>query len=92
MHDWTIIDLTYDWKQKECSIRFKDSKSEIKEIKAYQVEVLSIPHNEGWGPSVSVNEVIGPTTVNDAQELKIEIQSGDTLTIRAESFTGIQNY
>lgn len=84
MHDWTLIDICYIWKQSECIVKFKNSASITKVIKATNVTDLHIPHISDWGSSVSVNEVVGPEKINDALTLKIEMQSGDIIKLVAD--------
>jgi len=85
MHDWTLIGINYTWEKKECVMKFKNCSSKIVEFTAMDVKNIHIPHVEDWGESVSVNAVIGPIESNGALKLKIEMQSGDVISISAKS-------
>ena len=89
MHDWTFLDIKYCWLDKKCVIRFKNRNSETEEVCGNGVTLLNVPHQEEWGPSVSVNEITYSKMPDDINELKIEMQSGDVITIQAISFSGI---
>jgi hypothetical protein len=59
----------------------------IESLQAEGVSHLEVPRLNPWGPSVSVNEVRGPTTnANESQAIEIEMQSGDVIKITAKSF------
>lgn len=84
MHDWTLVKITYEWeKGGSCRIQLRDRESATRYIDARNVFKLLVPRDEEWGPSVSVNSVAGPVEHSEGQELKIEMQSGDTIVVVA---------
>lgn len=91
MHDWTFLDIKYCWLEKKCVLRFKNRNSEIEEVCGNGVTLLNIPHQEEWGPSVSVNEITLSTINNKVNKLRVEMQSVDIITIQAINFSGIKN-
>ncbi len=53
-------------------------------LTASEAVLLACPHENPWGPSVSVNEFRGPRTLDSGLErVEIELQSGDTLIVEA---------
>lgn len=87
MHDWTLINIDYNWAGKVCLLSFRDSSSELKEVKAIGVLNVNIPHVEEWGSSSSVNEVSGPEQKGNVQYMDIQMQSGDVIHIEASEIT-----
>lgn len=54
-------------------------------IEATGLTDIHIPMLNTWGPSISVNEVLGPlSTENGLQRMTIEMQSGDVITLLAK--------
>lgn len=87
MHDWTLLSISLDWKTANAVLSFRRSHAELVSVQAEGVSNLQIPQLNEWGPSVSVNEVRGPSTeVGGRQILEIEMQSGDIIKITATSF------
>lgn len=85
MHDWTLIKIVYEWEHGgHCRIFFRDRSSTDRSVEAHQVSTLSIPRKEEWGPSVSVNSVSYKRS-KDHQEMNIEMQSGDVISVTAYS-------
>jgi hypothetical protein len=75
------------WREAELSLIFKNAKSAKVTLRARGVSELNVPLGHPWGPSVSVNEIIGPQEVeNENRKLTIEMQSGDKITIVAKFF------
>lgn len=84
MHDWTLIKIVYKWEDGGfCEIFFSDTNSMEKCVEARHVSNLSVPREELWGPSVSVNSVIF-RDYSGRQEMLIEMQSGDLVNVVAE--------
>src|SRR5438477_7386965 len=86
MHDWTLATILYEWKQARATLAFHGPDHRSAVIVAENVSQLNIPHANEWGPSVSVNEVRGPSDIGDQRRLEIEMQSGDVIVITARSF------
>tara|TARA_R110002072_G_scaffold203706_1_gene361717 strand:+ start:149 stop:418 length:270 start_codon:yes stop_codon:yes gene_type:complete len=81
MHDWTLIDITSHWRNRSVILRFS-SQDGHKEILANNFSKVRVPRNNPWGASVSVNKAI---LSNADKRLSIEMQSGDTIEIEAQS-------
>jgi hypothetical protein len=85
MHDGTLISVQCDWKTGRTALSFRSNKGVLSLI-AEGVADLHVPRRHGWGPSVSVNKVTGPSEIDGGlQEIKIEMQSGDCIRIVAAS-------
>lgn len=87
MHDWTLFSILFEWGVGRVVLSFANSRSERTALTANSVTDLHVPQLNDWGPSVSVNKVIGPTPIEKGeQRLEIEMQSGDCIRIVAASF------
>lgn len=88
LHDATLVDLHLDWKAGKLLIdlRVGSPRAGTVQLKAHGVSLLECPRRSPWGESVSVNEIRGPFSSADGKRLEIEIQSGDTLVVHADSF------
>lgn len=87
MHDWTLVDIQYVWEQRKCNIKLKNRESQVVFIQAENVSSLSVPHNEEWGPSVSINNIDGPLECDGVFLFSIEMQSGDVIQLKAGQIT-----
>lgn len=86
MHDWTLLSIVHDWRSGHVTFSFK-SATGPQFLIAHSVTELLVSQRNEWGPSVSVNEIRGPSTTDAAlQSLEIEMQSGDILKVTARSF------
>lgn len=87
MHDWILISVHFDWMAARVIVRLRNDRSHEVSLVAEAVSALSMSQRNDWGPSASINKVIGPnfTSAND-QVIEIQMQSGDRLEIRARSF------
>ena len=87
MHDWTLLSILFEWGTGRVTISFRNSKSAPASLVAESVVDLHVPQLNEWGPSVSVNKVIGPSAIGKGlQTLEIEMQSGDLIRVVAASF------
>ncbi len=87
MHDWTLISVSVAWEIGSAEFQLIKMGGECVSLSAERVIRLVVPHKNEWGPSVSINEVRGPTTVDGGmQKIEIEMQSGDLIEIIAERF------
>lgn len=88
LHDASLLDVVLNWgKEASAEVRFRDRGPRVVTLKSIKTTLLSCPHENHWGPSVSVNEVRGPQSIgNDRQRVEIEMQSGDTIVIEGEGF------
>lgn len=87
MHDWTLVSICLHWKLGIVELKMKNSKSEIVTLSARGIARLQVSHIQEWGPSQSINEVVGPVDISsDLKVLRIEMQSGDILEMTAAAF------
>jgi hypothetical protein len=87
MHDWTLNKIQIDWVTGQLTLVLKNRESKECAITATGVIDVHVPRRNDWGESVSVNSITGPIRQTEKScKLEIEMQSGDTLQIVAESF------
>jgi hypothetical protein len=87
MHDWTLVSILFEWKSECVTLEFKTHRSNSAKLTANGVSELHVPRLNNWGPSVSVNGVLGPSDgPSGRRELEVEMQSGDRIRIVAASF------
>jgi hypothetical protein len=86
MHDWTLLAADYDWQSARVTMRFRTAVGTATLVVS-EVADLHIPQRRSWGPSVSVNgaEWLAGTGEH-AHMLRIEMQSGDVITVEAAAF------
>lgn len=87
-HDATLIDITYNWKQKQAScsllafLNGTNSDAIPCQIQFSDVTSLQIPHQSPWGESDTV-----ATISQKEQTVTIEMQSGDNIIITAKQYS-----
>lgn len=82
MHDWTILSVQFEWMESTIIIKLLNRNSQEVELLVRDSKLLHIPKQEDWGESSSVNEIIGPTLLENGNHfLAIEIQSGDKIEL-----------
>ena len=87
MHDWTLLSVHFEWKGGRVTLAFRTDGSKSVKLIAHDVFELHVPRLNEWGPSVSVNKVLGPSDgASGRRELEVEMQSGDRIRIVAASF------
>ncbi len=87
MHDWTLVSIVFNWKEAQATLNFRCAEGRDALLTAHEVLELQIPRHSEWGPSVSVNEVgVSMYGRNDFRVLKIEMQTGDVISIVARHF------
>ena len=87
MHDWTLVKITFDWRQARVAVDLEDAAFTAKTLVAEGVRELRVPKAHEWGASVSVNEVSEFSANPDqGRWLRIEMQSGDVIQILADRF------
>jgi hypothetical protein len=90
MHDWVLVSMFFDWHAARVTLSFRQPDGNLAAIVAEGVSHLDAPRFNDWGPSVSVNRLIGPvdadTSARGARRIAIEMQSGDVITVLAASF------
>ncbi len=85
MHDWTLVSILVEWEKALIEIKFLNAAGEVL-LTANGFTNIHIPKSNDWGPSVSVNKVIGPVILtNGIMRLEIHIQTGDVIEIEAKS-------
>ena len=86
LHDAVLTTVTLNWAAAICEVRIHTSgpihtKAGPYILRFHRVRRVDIPRFEPWGPSGSVN-----SQSRQGDLYQIEIQSGDTMTVTAESF------
>jgi len=83
MHDWTLLAVEYDWSSARVTMRFQTAVG-VTTIVASEVADLHIPQRRAWGRSASVNGAGRLAEMSEnANILRIEMQSGDVITVEA---------
>jgi hypothetical protein len=90
LHDATLERVVLLWnKDARAELSFRLDHRTITVI-ASGVTNLTCPHENPWGPSVSVNALRGPFDACEVRDgvrrIEVEIQSGDTIRVDAKSF------
>ena len=86
MHDWTLLAANYDWPLAQVTLSFRTAVGTTAVV-ASEVADLQIPQRRSWGRSVSVNGAQWlAETGEQTQTLRIEMQSGDVITVEAIAF------
>ncbi|MBH0074815.1 hypothetical protein I6F48_04450 [Pseudoalteromonas sp. SWYJ118] len=80
LHDATLINIEFDWVNALTIVSLKLHRENVV-IKFSDCTNVCIPHENSWGQSASVN-----TTSQDGNTFKIEMQSGDTISVNSDSF------
>jgi hypothetical protein len=86
LHDALLKSVEIDWEKKTCRIEVAafveaNAWATPHQLLFSGVTSLSVPHEEPWGPSSSVN-----ATSQDNNRFQIEMQSGDIIEVAATSF------
>jgi hypothetical protein len=86
LHDATLVDLSLQWGERSTLVaRFRQGARRFVALTVFDVKLLHCPHENPWGPSVSVNRVrSAPGARAGLQRIEIEIQSGDTISVEGE--------
>jgi hypothetical protein len=88
LHDATLLDLSTHWgKNVELAARFRCGGHRLATLKVFDLTLLHCPHENPWGPSVSVNDVRSIAGRAGLHRIEIELQSGDTIMVEG---TGIE--
>ncbi len=86
-HDWTLIDVVFEWAQASVAVSLNGPTSRCV-LLAENVSLLEMPREEPWGRSASVNSLLIDDMLHrDGQSLEIEMQSGDTIRVKAKKIT-----
>ncbi len=86
LHDATLVSIEMNWAAKTTIVAFRTSSDSTVNLIASGSRNAFIPHDEPWGPSVSVNGVREIDGDSDVNAVEIEMQSGDVIRIEAGSF------
>lgn len=82
LHDATLLDVSLQWGETATvTVRFHRHADRVV-LRVSDVKLLHCPHENSWGPSVSVNEVrslLG--SAEGLHRIELEIQSGDTILV-----------
>jgi len=88
LHDASLLRIVLTWNEEaEANLIFRLDGPRLVALKASGLKGLACPHENPWGPSVSVNEFRGPSVVREGvQKIEIEMQSGDTIVVAASGW------
>lgn len=87
LHDWTLVSILFEWKSGCVTLEFRTHGSNSAKLTAHSASELHVPRLNEWGPSVSVNKMVGPLDRGSGhRELEIEMQPGERIRIVAASF------
>jgi hypothetical protein len=78
LHDATFVEARIAWETRAAAFNFETVFDGSVRLEVSGVANLSLPHQEPWGPSASVNEF---RRLPDGFE--IEMQSGDVIAVTA---------
>nr|WP_300311507.1 hypothetical protein [Halomonas sp.] len=88
MHDWTLLSINFEWEKGVTLINLRNPKSQEVSVVARGTKKLIIPRQEGWGPSVSINDTEGPFPLENGNlYFSLEIQSGDNIELEAKGIS-----
>jgi hypothetical protein len=89
LHDASLLRACLVWGQEaKVELLFRMAGPRHVRLVGTKASLLSCPHRNPWGASISVNEVRGPIAIADGyMQLEVEMQSGDTLVVEAEGFS-----
>jgi hypothetical protein len=86
LHDATLLRIEMDWASSTVVMHLRAGKAGEVRLTVTGASHLECPHRNPWGPSVSINEVRGPsTTPSGAKRVEIEMQSGDVLVVEGDT-------
>jgi len=87
LHDAVLRNIEVEWEAKQCRLvitmaRKASASTDLCTIEFEGVSRLSIPHDEPWGPSSSINTLSATPSA-----YQVEMQSGDIIEIQASKFS-----
>lgn len=87
LHDALLVSITLLWEEKICRVHLQvfaehGNAAFPHLLEFHGVELVNAPFTEPWGPSCSINSVS-----QTAGRFLIEMQSGDTIEVKAGGFT-----
>jgi len=87
LHDAVVESITLDWGMGVCTIALRlcgamAPEPRQRKLVFSNVTELVVPRDEPWGSSSQVNG-----QHKDGPEFQIEMQSGDTVVVKAEAFS-----
>jgi hypothetical protein len=88
LHDATLLRIEVDWASSSVVMYIRTGTVGELRLEVAGASHLEVPHHNPWGPSVSINEVRGPSGLpGGPQRLEIEMQSGDVLVVEGARFS-----
>jgi hypothetical protein len=88
LHDAVLEGIEIDWQSATTTIRFglPGDPPPSRNLVFGGVRVIHIPRDQPWGPSVFVNTIeYADGLAADDVSVRLEMQSGDEITVRAAS-------
>jgi hypothetical protein len=86
LHDAILESISIDWEQGSATLSLGTSASD-KVLSITGLRSLACPRAMPWGPSIYINETSYNQAVDGTFALEIEMQSGDTIGIQAQTFS-----
>jgi hypothetical protein len=87
LHDATLVAVVVDWPAGTAAVEVEVVGGRKHTLHASGLRRLTIPREQPWGPSVSINRADLTARSEAAGALfQIEMQSGDQIEIDADSF------
>lgn len=90
LHDASLESVVFRWADGELVLQLRSAGTASRRmvLVAHSVRKLACTRLLPWGPSVSINEVRGPSPTADlaASVVEVEMQSGDVICIEASAF------
>ena len=84
MHDWTLTEIRYSWSERVCYLVVRSPSLTTERIVCREPITLNLTQEDEWGESVSINSIEMKRLSNGYDELCIEMQSGDSIYVRAK--------
>ena len=82
LHDATLKTVRFEWKDATCTLEIEEVSSEPCRLRFLGVSDVHMPRALPWGPSNSINGL----RQSEGNAFEIELQSGDVMVIKAESW------
>ena len=87
LHDCPLSLMSLDWVSGVLKIQLNRNSGIVDFIHASSLRKFSLSRLEEWGPSECIDEVIGPSPLEEGLQLVvIKMQSGDVIEIVAGAF------
>jgi hypothetical protein len=86
LHDATLELIVVDWPLGSAELRLRSGTSGTLVLRVAGLTEITVPRNQPWGPSVSVNEIRSLRCDVDSRRMEVEMQSGDVILLIGREF------